>query len=744
MSDEDLIELDELVSEWADAASKDDVDEDLLALDTLADEWANKDGALDLDEAEAALSDDRSDLEDSVEEDWAGRAAAAIPEPPEPGEPVTLPQRPAPVMLPPLPEDDLSDAAKRGDSRYATPIETPLPTPKPIAASTSTTKSGSKPAEKDNTAAGLVGAGIIAGGAAVSTAAGAMTARSVEPDATGPKPEPEPAKPSKPMPLAPAASKPVAKPAGQRTVHVPEDDEPVWRRWLPFGLVAGAGVTWLAIMAMTGQGSIDESAPPRVIEKASRIDPGAPVRTASTQSSEPEQIAETATSQPVTAGSPRSETPTVETTLTPDITPPEASSRTDTDPVIQDAPVIETPEAETVASEDIAVEPALPQPDQIETAGEVDTAPTETTPEIDATKPIERADEPTTEVAETGPEISAAPEPENVSGDPTPLETAKADIPEAAPVTAPERPTLKPAGKPTTPRKLVAKPSGPPSLKPVSINRSVELSRPRTTTTARTVTRTIAPAPQRTVRTQPARVSSTYQSVVTRSALQPITAIELLHDSAARGARSLSTPTATSSFNASIKRALLLGADGQTSALRTPDGRLLALKIETTRDEQLRSVLIPRAQEVLPPPTNLVLEESWTRTADRAGLRARPSEGPAIQTLERGTLLEVIGRVKDTDWRLVGLNGRAVGYLRNSELMFATERADTRFTNGDTQAIAFDVSRVRTRCRTAQYAIENGGASGGFTACRVYGGEWVLERGGDLTALSPGRLVFKR
>ena len=152
MSDEDLSELEELVGEWADAASKDAVEEDLLALDTLADEWAHKAGALDLDAGsdqdaalvvsaemdtsappdEIILDEELDELEDdlSVDEDWAGRAAVTVPEPPAPDEPITLPKRPDPVTLPPLPSGNLSDAAKQGDRRYASPIEPPLPGPK--------------------------------------------------------------------------------------------------------------------------------------------------------------------------------------------------------------------------------------------------------------------------------------------------------------------------------------------------------------------------------------------------------------------------------------------------------------------------------------------------------------------------------------------------------------------------------------------------------------------------------------
>ena len=104
MSDEDLLELDELVGDWAEAASKDDVDEDLLALDTLADEWANKDGGLDLDgdnddaplDAPAAKLDSYAEPED-IEEDWAGRKTSAAIFPPDPEEPITLPKRPDPV-----------------------------------------------------------------------------------------------------------------------------------------------------------------------------------------------------------------------------------------------------------------------------------------------------------------------------------------------------------------------------------------------------------------------------------------------------------------------------------------------------------------------------------------------------------------------------------------------------------------------------------------------------------------------
>ena len=557
---------------------------------------------------------------------------------------------------------------------------------------------------------------------------------------------------------------PASEPAGPRTVHAREDDDPVWRRWLPFGLVAGAGVTWLAIMAATGQNTLDETSPPRVIEQAARTAVRKPVQTASTNTSaaKPERAvpAKPAAADPKTVPPTRkAETtapaaeasPSAADTKPPAATakPPAASTQAASEPVA------ETPKtkAQTAAKDVQSADPtpaakAAPKPVPTEQKPIVtaeapsaqDTAATETPA---AAKPVaaKKTPEPTpagtkpatpdTKVAAKVPAPKpAAPKAKSVAAVPAPT----AETPKPAPkATVPISKPVAPRGKPKI---LTAAPKSRPGLKPASINRSVELSRART---AR------APAAPATTRTVTRTTTSPRQVTTYRAArLQPVTAIDLLHDDAAKGARQVSTPNATATFNASINRALLLGVDGEANALRTPDGRLLALKILDTRVEQLRSVMIPRAREVQPPPSNLVLEESWTRTASRVGLRARPAEGPAIETLERGRLLKVIGRVKGTDWRLVGANGRAIGYLLSSELMFATERAGVNLSIEDANAISYDVARVRTRCRTAHYAIEKGGASGGFTACRVYGGEWVLERSGDLTALSPGRLVFKR
>lgn len=183
--------------------------------------------------------------------------------------------------------------------------------------------------------------------------------------------------------------------------------------------------------------------------------------------------------------------------------------------------------------------------------------------------------------------------------------------------------------------------------------------------------------------------------------------------------------------------------DGSVKALTTPDGRLLALKVEDSRTEQVRSVLIPRAREVSELPSNLVLENSSYRTNKRIGLRARPNEGPATKSLERGERIESIGIIEDTDWRLVGQNGRAIGYLKSSEIQSTNISSAYPVQIEDAKSTAFDVTRAKTTCRTMQYAFDGDGASGSFTACRAYGGEWVLENGGDTPPLSPGQYVFR-
>lgn len=702
MSDEELSELDELVGEWANAASEDDVDPDLLDLDSLADDWAHKDD-------DAGEIDDARELD--VEDDWAGREAAALPDPPDPEEPITLPKRPDPVLLPPLPEGDLSDAAQQGDHRYASPIETPLPEPKPETIREDTPESE---AEETDRSAALLGLGVIAGGVAASKTAYTEPASSAEietPDAPI-EPQPEPT-----APVAPAIAR-SPEPTPQTTthetpapvaIHADQEEDPIWRRWLPFAVIAGAGVIWLAFMAMTGQTRVDNAAPPRVIEKASRVDT---VVSVEPETTEPAPIQPSLDLQ-------LPDTPIEPTAIDPATPAPveTAPIEVETEPTAPEPVTVEAPEVEVPLPSETAA-PEVPEATESVAVESADI----TAPSVEVETALPEPTEPVFGV-----------ETESSDPRPSPLPT----IPEPEPEPAAASVNAGPA-----PQKIIAAPASSPRIKPSSINRSIELSRPRTTTTRTVITNT-GPTTQRIVRTAPTR-TTTYQTITTQSSIQPVTAIELLHDKAAQGARTLSTPSATASFNAAINRALLQSADGDANAVRTPDGRLLALKILSTREEQLRSVMIPRAQEVRPPPTNLVLAESWSRTTDRVGLRAQPFEGPAIKSLERGTLLEVIGRVKDTDWQLVGINGRATGYLLGSELTSSVERASTNLANSDAQAIAFGAARIRTRCRTAQYAIDEGGASGGFTACRVYGGDWVLERNGDLPALSPGRLVFKR
>lgn len=217
---------------------------------------------------------------------------------------------------------------------------------------------------------------------------------------------------------------------------------------------------------------------------------------------------------------------------------------------------------------------------------------------------------------------------------------------------------------------------------------------------------------------------------------------ELLYEKAATGASDISEPNATANFKADIKRAMDYGQDGQVQALTTPDGRLLALKMESTQTDQVRSILIPRAPEVAKLANNLILEVGTYHASKRTGLRAEPREGPATRSLERGERVESIARVEDTDWRLIGQNGRAMGYLKSDEIQTSGVRSSYRKIDDPKDAV-FDVARTKTKCRTAQYALD-GGLSGSFTACHAYGGEWVLEHNGDTPPLSPGQYIFRQ
>ena len=793
MSDEDLLELDELVGEWADAASKDDADEDLLALDTLADEWAHKDDALNLDAGEAHAADPETPEPEEVEEDWAGRTVVSAPRPPDPEEPITLPKRPDPVTMPPLPDGDFSDEAKQGDRRYASPVASAEPGAAAHPEDYERPKPDAKEGQAD-TASPVLGAGVLVGGAALAGTAGAMSSSAEETQS----PETDSALETVPAPTPPSPPEPMPRPAPVAATITPaepapaythaNDDEPIWMRWLPFGLIAGGAVAWLSILAVTGQGQLDETSPPRVLEQAARVSSDGPVEIASVTPTNPELTTD-AEAQPSTEAQPPSadagdpadaavpipETPlspvdpqqteTAETPAEGPATNPDTETETAaTDPIPEVVPPDPEPETEVTATdlvpeEEINANDPAPHAETTNSQGtavaeteipETDPAAPESELTIDApvevaettgpspaeTEPVSSAAEPAEEITET----AATPIPEITS-----TETEVAAVPEPA-TPRPAPPTMQVASLPSAPtqkpRILTASPGTSPNLKPASINRSIDRLQSRTTTT-HTATSSARLA-QRVVSDVPLRSNVTYRTSYTSANFVPLTAVELLQDDAAKGARIISTPSATARFNADVKRALQSGADGSAQSLTTPDGRLLALRIISTQEDQIRSMSIPRSPLVVKPSTRMVLEGGKYRTIEQVHLRAGPSEGANLQLLARGVLLESIGTMGESGWKLVGQQGRALGYLKADELQLATDANGGTSVSDAAKTVLFDVAQVRTRCRNAQYAIDGGGASGAFTACRVYGGEWVLERGGDLTALSPGRLVFKR
>lgn len=725
MSDEDLLELDELVGDWADAASQDDVDEELLALDDLADEWAKK-------------------VEDEdIEDDWAGRKPAAITSPPDPEEPITLPKRPDPVTLPPLPEGDFSDEAIHGDDRYASPMAAAASAARIDADRSEAIET--KDNDEDEDSSPVIGAGIVAGSAALAVAERVISANT--PKATSaeskaeptteprpePAPQPTPAPPPIPQPATSTASLATEKAAPRTEYAAGNDDEPVWQRWLPVGLIAGAGVAWLAIMAMTGQRAVDETAPTRVIEQAARVGSGTPVQPASATSSNTvaNTAANTANPNPVDGDprppetniadtKPQAEQAATHTQPKPNAPENRSEPQSQTsDPSVQAAGTPNAADAAKTASN------TAPDPKTIAELSNTVTQPVKVPPSPEPAKPAETA-----KAAKPKPAAPKQAAPKQAVATSTKPATSAANANIAARITAPTRPAQKP-------RVLTATPATSPRVKPVSVNQSIERLEPRRAAARAT------PLAQRQIMTGPARSNAAFIAASGSPQFDPLTAVELLQDDAAKGARTISTPSATARFNADVKRALQSGADGSALPLTTPDGRLLALRIVSSADDQIRSMSIPRSPLVVKPSSRMVLEGGHYRTREQVNLRAGPSEGTSLQLLARGVLLESIGTMGDSEWKLVGQQGRALGYLKAEELTLATDGNGGTSVSDSAKTVLFDVAKVRTRCRDAQYAI-NGGGSGEFRACRVYGGEWVLERGGDVTALSPGRLLFKR
>ena len=663
--------------------------------------------------------------------------------------------------MPPLPAGNFVDDAKQGDRRYASPVEPAAPAP-PSQGTTETSDEVEKDSGK-TVGAAAVGAGILAGGAAIAGTARPTSAPEREPATRLPEPKPAPAPIPKPEPtVTPAAvasaSKPVIEPAGPRTVHARDhdndnDDEPVWQRWLPFGAVAGAGVLWLAIMAMMGQGQVDETSPPRVIEQASRITSEAQPPVNSTPPTHVVPATENAAPGTSDDGAPKPNTPGADNKLPANKVKPVGKNA---------KPAANQPKANAKdAAEKASTKPnaakSTPKNSEAktapgaETASAAETKPETKKPKPAASKPAATAATPSATPAKTEPTPKPQPQKDTAnSGIAKPAEkpaqpTTTADTAALADTLRPTLGAAQTATSPTSPAKkpaaLTATPGASPRIKPPSINRSIERLGGRSLQTR--AASSAPPLTQQYVGGASVRSSAAYTNTAASAPYRPLTAVELLQDNAAEGARTLSTPSATSRFNADVKRALQSGADGSAQPLTTPDGRLLALRIITTRENQIRSMSIPRSPLVVKPSTRMVLEGGLYRTREQVKLRAGPSEGASIQLLARGVLLESIGTMGNSEWKLVGQQGRALGYVKASELQLATDAMGGTSVSDAAKTVLFDVAQVRTRCRDAQYAIDGGG-SGAFTACRVYGGEWVLERSGDVAALSPGRLVFQR
>lgn len=176
-----------------------------------------------------------------------------------------------------------------------------------------------------------------------------------------------------------------------------------------------------------------------------------------------------------------------------------------------------------------------------------------------------------------------------------------------------------------------------------------------------------------------------------------------------------------------IRSVLEHESDGREMQWQAPNsGETVTLKPGNTRSS-FRIVTVPRSEEVGRTPDSFKIERGRFITRETAALRPSPTVASdvAIDRVPAGRMLNVYGRVRGVyseDWYMVGVDGRAIGYMEPKDLRPAGNETAPRFRRITGPALRDRVSATVT-CRELTYVTANGEET--VSACRTPEGRWA-------------------
>ena len=137
--------------------------------------------------------------------------------------------------------------------------------------------------------------------------------------------------------------------------------------------------------------------------------------------------------------------------------------------------------------------------------------------------------------------------------------------------------------------------------------------------------------------------------------------------------------------------------------------------------------------------SSLVLIGRTYKAVRNANVRAAPGTGKKIVGgLAKGEKITAIGKVERSDWIMVGMDGRAIGYVYAPLLQPATKQTPRLREAGDDDMLAdvedsdgvvVETMTVSTACRNVSYTVkmaDGESAEDEFRACKASDGAWEI------------------
>lgn len=174
---------------------------------------------------------------------------------------------------------------------------------------------------------------------------------------------------------------------------------------------------------------------------------------------------------------------------------------------------------------------------------------------------------------------------------------------------------------------------------------------------------------------------------------------------------------------------------GKTVTWKSPDsGASAAITPGKTQIEK-RKVKTARMKGVAPA-TNLLLIGKTYKAVRDANIRSGPSTNQKkTGGLAAGETVTAIGKVERTDWIMVGMDGRAIGYVYAPLIAPAKKQTPELRESGsgdtpkDGEGVVVDTMTVSTACRSVSYTVKTAdgdAAKEEFRACKASDGDWEI------------------